>query len=255
MPPSIRASLGKLAAAGRDVLFPPACAHCGVPHSPARFPRSDGRLCSDCARELAPTIADRCERCSAPVGPHLVTTDGCSRCRDESWAFARAVSLGVYDGPLRSAVLRMKQRGGEPLAAALAELLVEQQSAPLRRDPCDAIVPVPHHWRDRLTHGHLPPLTLAGVLGRWLRAPVEQAIVAKVRHTPQQTHVTATERRKNLVRAFEPAGRPRLDGLSLLVVDDVMTTGQTAHRVAAALRKAGAASVNVAVIARGIGAS
>jgi predicted amidophosphoribosyltransferase len=246
----LRTSIAQFAAAGRDVLFPPVCVHCHQ-LQPAADPH---RLCDDCLRLVAPQITDRCDRCSAPVGPHLVTADGCSRCRDEKWAFQRALSLGVYDGPLRTAILRMKQRGGEPLAAGLAELLFDRHKSDLTHSPFDAIVPVPHHWWNRLTHAHLPPLTIATALANRLRAPVEQSVVAKVRYTPQQTQVTATERRSNLVKAFDPAGNPRLDGLSLLVVDDVMTTGQTAHRVALALRKAGAGSVTVAVIARGIGA-
>jgi predicted amidophosphoribosyltransferase len=61
-----------------------------------------------------------------------------------------------------------------------------------------------------------------------------------------------TERRSNLIGAFKPARHSKLDGRSLLVVDDVMTTGQTAHRVSVALRKAGAKSITVAVIARAI---
>jgi len=250
-----RGSLRRFVAAGRDVLFPPACVHCGVFFENGQFQDHQSRLCDDCIGNLAPTIANRCARCSAPVGPHLDTSTGCSRCHEEKWAFDRAVSIGVYDGALRAAVLRMKQRGGEPLAAGLAGLLFDQMPTELTCSPIDAIVPVPHHWRNRLTHAHLPPLTLATILAKSLGTRVEQAIVAKVRYTPQQTNLTATERRRNLVNAFEPVGNPRLDGLSLLVVDDVMTTGQTAHRVALALRKAGAAKITVAVLARGIGNS
>jgi competence protein ComFC len=248
--PNVIEPLNRVASAGWDVLFPPACASCGRPPLAVVPDKDVARLCPECTNELAPVIADRCARCSAPVGPHLDTSSGCILCRDEKWAFDRVISLGVYDAALRSAVLRMKQRGGEPLAAGLAELLEEQQRIEFRRVKFDAIIPVPHHWWDRLRHAHLPPGTIARFLSARLNAPVAHDVVAKIKRTPQQAELTETERRRNLIGAFEPTGRPNLDRLSLLVVDDVMTTGQTAHRVSLALRKAGAKSITVAVIAR-----
>lgn len=245
--------LRRLAAAGRDVVFPLQCACCGVPQRIAH--QTPGRLCGDCVQELAPELAHRCQRCSAPVGPHLETSAGCIHCRDEKWAFDRVVSLGVYDGPLRSAVLRMKHRGGEPMTAALVQLLVERHSAELERAPIDVLVPTPHHWTNRLSQAHLPPQTCARFLAAALKRPMAHNIVRKVRRTPPQSQLNATARRRNLTGAFRPAGRPKLAGLSVLIVDDVLTTGQTAHRVALALRDAGAAAVSVAVIARAVGAT
>lgn len=171
-------------------------------------------------------------------------------CHDEKWAFDRVISLGVYEAGLRSAVLRMKQRGGEPLAAALAELLEERHRGDFLRTKFDAVVPVPHHWWDRISHGHLTPVTIGRFLAARLNVPVWHAVVSKVKRTPPQAELTETERRSNLIGAFESSRRAKLDGQSLLVVDDVMTTGQTAHRVSAALRKAGAKSITIAVIAR-----
>jgi competence protein ComFC len=242
--------LARVASVGWDVLFPPACASCGRSSLSAGPGANCERLCPTCINELAPQVANRCSRCSAPVGPHLDTTEGCILCHDEKWGFDRAISLGVYDGSLRSAVLRMKQRGGEPLAAGLVELLVQKEHAAFSQARFDAVIPVPHHWWGRLRHTHLPPVTIARFLAARLNAPVVHDVVAKIKHTRPQAELTETERRRNLTGAFEPSGRPKLDGLSLLVVDDVMTTGQTVHRVSVALRKAGAKSITVAVIAR-----
>jgi predicted amidophosphoribosyltransferase len=147
----------------------------------------------------------------------------------------------------------MKKRGGEPLAAGLAELLHHRERDWFESTRIDAIVPVPHHWWDRVRHPHLTPATLARGLASRLGKPVAGNIVTKVRRTRPQAQLVPSERRKNLIKAFRAAGRPRIEGLSLLVVDDVLTTGETAHRVARALRDAGAKSISVAVIARGIG--
>ena len=244
--------LKQVANAGWNVLFPSVCAHCATPLDSATSAAGFNRLCPNCKGKLAPAIENRCARCSAPVGPYLGNSPNCSLCRDDNWAFDRALSLGVYEGPLRSAVLRMKSRGGEPLAAALAELLAEREQPFLTAARFDAVVPVPHHWWDRVRSPHLAPQTIARFLATRLQAPVAHAIVSKVRHTPPQAELTKTERLRNLTGAFEPARRTKLDGQSVLVVEDVMTTGQTAHRVSVALRKAGAKSITVAVIARAI---
>jgi predicted amidophosphoribosyltransferase len=187
------------------------------------------------------------------VGPHLDTSGGCSLCREERWAFDRVISLGVYEGSLRSAVLRIKRGGGEHLAAGLAEILWQKQRESLSRFQCDAIVPVPHHWWDRARRSHLPPITLARVLGARLGVRTINDVVAKVQRTPPQSQLPPSQRRLNLVRAFRDLGPLPQNIASVLIVDDVLTSGATAHRVAKALRDAGAARIHVAVIARGVG--
>ncbi len=233
-----------------DFLYPPACAACHRPLADAcETPRF---LCTDCRSQLAPIILDRCERCSAPVGPYLDTTAGCIHCRDDRFAFERVFSLGVYDARLRSAVLSAKQQVGDLLTASLAELLARREVDQLQALKIDLIVPVPHHWTDRLVRRHLTPATMAARLSRRLKAPWTPHILAKVRRTRPQTELNATERRNNLRGAFRLVGRPQLEGTRILLVDDVLTTGTTAHRAAAVLKKAGA-TVFVAVIARGLG--
>jgi predicted amidophosphoribosyltransferase len=103
-----------------------------------------------------------------------------------------------------------------------------------------------------LLHRHLPPVTQAARFSRVLKAPWSPHILAKVRRTRPQTELNASERRNNLRGAFRLIGRPQLEGTRVLLVDDVLTTGTTAHRAAAVLKKAGA-TVFVAVIARGLG--
>lgn len=162
------------------------------------------------------------------------------------------MSLGVHDGPLRTAVLTAKQQHGAVLATALAELLFRRERTFFEQGDADVIVPVPHHWTDRVLKTHLPPETLAARLARLLKTPMSSHILAKVRRTPPQTALNHTERRNNLRGAFRLIGKPDLAGARVLLIDDVLTTGTTAHRAAALLKQAGAI-VNVAVLARGVG--
>ncbi len=237
------------------LVFPQECPLClGVPD---REPDDGGlgpRFCRECARRLAPPIADRCRRCAAPVGPFLDTSHGCIHCRDDAFAFEGVVCLGVYDGPLRAACLRGKQSFGGPLTAALADLLWRRNRDALDHAAADVVLPVPLHWWDRLRRSHSHATVLAETLARTLRIACAAPILAKRRRTPAQASLTATERRNNLRDAFRARRRRKFAGKTVLLVDDVLTTGTTAHRCARVLRQAGAARVTIAVVARGIGA-
>ena len=235
-----------------DFVYPPACSLCGQPllNSTAR----PQRLCVQCRNEVAPVLPHRCLRCSAPAGPHLDTSNGCIHCRADRFAFEKVLSLGAYDGSLREACLQVKRQSGSVVAVALAGLLVEQEfmESGYGQPGFDLVVPVPHHWTDRIRQNHLPPVTLATCVARLLSVPCAAHILAKVRRTRPQTELSHTERRKNLRGAFRLIGRPDLTGRQVLLVDDVLTTGTTAHRAATELKRAGAV-ITVAVLARGLG--
>ncbi|MFG0297726.1 MAG: ComF family protein, partial [Maioricimonas sp. JB045] len=136
---------------------------------------------------------------------------------------------------------------------ALGELLWERHRERISGWNAEYIVPVPHHWTTRLWTGQLPPVVLAHRLGRRLKVPVAGHILRKVRRTPAQSSLPPSGRRANLRNAFRVASGVRMTGARILLTDDILTTGTTAHRIARLLRQAGAAEVNVAVIARGLG--
>lgn len=240
--------------AGVDFVYERPCPRCRIEQAAAASAeRIWPRLCDGCASDVAPPVEFTCFRCGAPVGPHLDTAGGCVHCRDDRFAFERAVALGVYDDALRLACLSIKQRDAEPLAAALGHLLWQRLGDELTALKADVVIAVPHHWIVRLSRGHNPAATIASVLAARLRRPFLRPGLKKIRHTPSQTALTPTERRANLRGAFRVGRRKPLAGRRVLLVDDVLTTGTTAHRAARALLDGGAAAVVVAVIARGIG--
>ena len=230
-----------------DFLFPPSCLMCGNSLS-AGIPL----LCDTCQQELTQPDGDRCQRCAAPVGPHLDTTSGCLHCRGEKFAFRRVIALGVYDGLLRSAVLLGKQPHGAPLIAALSDLLIDARMADLWSEPFDAVVSVPHHWRRRFWRLHTPSETIGAQLACRLQRPYVPQILRKPRATPSQAGARRSVRLRQQRGAFSTPETVDLSGTRLLLVDDVLTTGATAHAAATALRARGAADVFVAVLARTI---
>jgi ComF family protein len=114
----------------------------------------------------------------------------------------------------------------------------------------DAVVPVPLHWVRRWQRGYNQSSAIAYGLASRLRLPFRPGWLRRTRNTPSQTKQTASGRRDNVRGAFAVPRRVRLDGQTVLLVDDVMTTGATASEAARALRKAGAGRVAVAVLGR-----
>ncbi len=114
-------------------------------------------------------------------------------------------------------------------------------------DAPDAVVAVPSTRGRNRERGYDPGALLAEELGRRLSLRILLALT-RVRETPPQSALGASERRSNVAGAFR--GRPIAAGRSLLLVDDVMTTGATAFTAAGALRDAGARRVDLAILAR-----
>lgn len=192
-------------------------------------------------------------RCGAPVGPYLDTRHGCHHCRSDRFAFDRVIALGPYRGLLRGACLQAKQDRTGLVARQLGELLAERWSALFSTEPVELIVPVPAHWTTRLLRPALPADGIAAALSRVLGVPWSPHVLRKVRRTPAQATLSPSRRRDNLKGAFALVRGVRLTAQRVLLVDDVLTTGTTAHRAALVLRNGGAASVRVAVAARGLG--
>lgn len=253
------ARLGRDAA---DFVYLRRCLHCRgpLPEACDRFGKAQDtsagrRFCPDCFELLSCVIERACLRCGAPVGPYLDTSEGCRHCRKDTFHFDRVFSLGVYEGPLRECCTRAKQPSEEPLTAGLTELLFDAHANQVSKLRIDVVVPVPHHWTERIVRRRSPPETMSRVLARRLMVPEFVHILAKSRRTPAQSSLTPSRRRENLRNAFRIAGGARLDGLTILLADDILTTGTTADRAARVLKQAGASRVVVAVLARGIGKS
>lgn len=242
---AIAESFQKLLRCGADFVYPPKCPMC-LSHL------ADGErwVCGHCRDDLIQPATNECVRCAAPVGPYVETESGCLHCRGLNPRFEAVHRLGVYRDALKIAVLRAKQPAGEPLLAALAGLLGELAADALPQGPDALYVPIPQSVRQRLTRFNNPPETMARLLARELRAVFDANILAKVRHTGLIKQLGATERRQRLRGAFAAETGIDLRDFDVVIVDDVMTSGATANEAARAIRKAGARSVRVAVVAR-----
>lgn len=240
------------------LLYPPRCSFCrellsplhpGEPFLP--FPAGGERLlmgekllCRRCAEEL-PWIKRACPRCAAPLEEG---EEKCLRCVGRIFSFDRCCALGVYEGKLRETVHRFKYRGEKYLAEPLGKLLAAKLAGEPWIDSAASVVPVPLHRQKLKQRGYNQAFLLAGVLGRKLHLPVNE-LLERVKETKSQTGLDKRGRAANLRGAFRC--REKIPpGTDILLVDDVITSGATAHEASRALKEAGAARVGLAVLAR-----
>jgi ComF family protein len=234
-------------AAGIDLVFPTNCACCLTPLETS----AAGTLCPDCIAEFCET-GSACLRCGSPLPADLATSD-CPRCKDQRFHMAGVTRLGLYEGLLRTAVLRIKEPRDRGLAMALGDLLADTRAAELSAWRLDAVVPVPMHWSRRIWRGTNGPATIAERVAARLRIPMAPHLLGRRRRTIPQASLSRRRRMANVRGAFRAARHRDLGGSRLLVVDDIMTTGATVNEAAKTLAQAGADFVGVAVVARATG--
>ena len=229
--------LRRLSRGAIELLYPARCLICGQ--------STHDHFCENCDRGLGDR-ALRCPRCATTVGPHSLTEGECAACRKEPPPFAKALCLGSYRGSLKAAVLRMKNASGEGIAELLGRRWGVTHS--LGEPAVDAIVPVPLHWWKQWRRGYNQSAAIALGIARTCGVPIRPRWLCCTRRTAPQKTLQATARQINVKGAFQ--ARSAVSGRHVLLVDDVMTTGATSEEAARALRRAGAARVTVAILAR-----
>jgi ComF family protein len=176
----------------------------------------------------------------------LDETGRCALCRLGLRGFDAVYSYGSYEGTLRELVHLFKYGGVRPLARSFGRFLVD---AVPRDTAFDIVVPMPLHWFKQWQRGFNQADLLAREIGNKWGVPVRN-VIRRRRATLPQAGLTNAKRRANMRGAFQiRRGRP-LDGMRVLLVDDVVTTGATASACARVLKRAGAAHVALLALAR-----
>jgi ComF family protein len=214
------------------LLLPPICPRC-------RRGMSAPGLCAPCRALFARPPADPRAASQAGVDVLYAAT---------SFADELADWMHRFKYPERG------WRGLDPAPGALVEALLREEAATLACDGArfDAVVPVPLHPRRVRERAFDPVYALARVAARALGAPLAASTLVRTRPTTSQTGLDRAGRRRNVAGAFAAPARERarLHGTTLLLVDDVVTTGATLHEAAGALRAAGAARIVGLCVAR-----
>jgi len=241
--------------------FPEHCAVCGE-----LLGLCERHVCAPC-REALPWVGPSvCPRCGDSVGPASALAGGCAACRGRHFAFRRAVAPLHYEGVVRDLLLAFKLGRRPSLAYVLGSLLCGHLAESGVSQAADLVAPVPLHWLRRVQRGFNQADLLALEIGARFRLPVAPHLLRRRRATVTQTAFSVLSRSLNVRGAFvvraatngrmtrrlwsRALGRIDLLGKRVLLVDDILTTGSTAHECAKALRRAGAGEVVVATVAR-----
>ncbi|MDJ0907595.1 MAG: ComF family protein [Woeseiaceae bacterium] len=218
---------------------PKRCVFCDVPtEQPERF------VCKGCDTDL-PRIGTACSGCALPVAVELPPGVRCAACQSAPPLWSRAVAPLEYAFPVDAAIKAMKFRRRLDYLPAFDDILAV---AELPED-IDAVVPVPlHRWR-QLRRGFNQAEELARPVARRLGVPLRND-VRRCRPTDSQSGLDAASRRRNLKEAFRVAGPLPMN--HALLVDDVITTGETLRGVTKVLLEAGVEKVSVLALARSV---
>lgn len=204
----------------------------------------DSRLCVPCHGSL-PLVEHPCPRCGRPLAAALPDGVECGRCLVAPPPFRKVRAAALYAFPVDTAIRSFKFDARLWYAPAFAELMLRELV--LHFPWVDALLPVPlHRWR-HARRGFNQAFELARPLALHSALPLVTD-TRRVRHTRPQAGLTAAERRRNLRRAFVVTRRLRCR--HPLIIDDVLTTGETCTQLARALLGAGARDVSVLTVAR-----
>lgn len=223
-----------------DVVFPPACAHCG---------RAGWILCPKCEAEMVRAPESICPRCGRFLDPPPASDVGrlCGECRSHPSSLDQMRASLRYQEPTSRVIHRFKYEGYFALAEPLARFLIA--GWPTWEKPPDLILPIPLHPRRRRRRGYNQSELLARPLGRALGIPTDGSALRRTRHTVPQVGLGPDERHENVRGAFM-AEAAVVGAKHILLVDDVLTTGATMSAAAEALLAAGATSVSAYCLAR-----
>jgi len=210
-----------------------------------------GELCSVCGERLVSPFAFAGETSSADSGEVR-----CGLCRRLEPAYVKATAYGSYDSGLRELIHLLKYNQVRPAANVLGRMLTEaiEDLQPLFSASEVLVVPVPLHARKRRQRGFNQSELIAAAALKLkpaiARLRLNAALLERRRETKSQIGLSRHQRRENIRGAFVVTKPDEVNGREILVVDDVFTTGTTVSECARILRRAGAAKVYVATVAR-----
>lgn len=220
-------------------------------------------MCRRCDHLLCgswPPLVVACRFCGMPrPRPPVPPLDQpCASCPAQGFAFDSVTPLAIYQGPVREAVVAAKRASNAALAAALGVRLARRLHAASGQPQPDMVTFVPTPLLKRLQRGGLSgAASIAAAVGQSLSIPTV-GILRQTRRIAKQSLLPDQQRHQNVLDAFaikrSYAWRPRpeLRNRHILLIDDVLTTGSTASEVSRVLKRSGAASVHLAVVARAV---
>lgn len=235
-----------------DLVFPPRCLICQtfLQDHPASHSGRELAFCNACFQDFKEIQSPICLLCGRPFSDGIAADRVCEDCLRKRPSFDMARAPYLYDGPLMTAIQELKYAHRSHLADSLGSLLASFAQTWIGESKGSLLMPVPLHPRRLRSRGFNQSLLLARCVASKTGAELDFLSLRRTRYTKPQTELSSEERKKNVRKAFEVVKPEAVKGRTVVLVDDVATTGSTLHECAKALKKAGADSVLCLVLAR-----
>lgn len=227
-----------------NAILPPLCLNC------SEIIATAGSLCATCWQGYSFIAPPGCARCGVPFAEDLGPDAECADCLARPPRFRRARSALVYDDKSRRLILPFKHGDRTDMARACGGWMARAGAELLGE--ADLVAPVPLHWRRLFTRRYNQALLLARRVSQDAGLRLAPDLLRRRRWTGSQGALKAKERRRNVRLAFDvhPRWTGEIAGRSVLLVDDVLTTGATVDACVVALERGGARHVDVLTLAR-----
>lgn len=232
------------------LVFPQMCTLCAG----AIESLDDGVTCEQCWQQMPTlTFLPRCTRCGLPWRAGTVSLHPsplCTQCRDAGFSLLRFV--GPYDGALRENVLFLKNH--PYLCRRLKAMIIETFQREAVLHSATQVVPVPLHPLRQKERGFNQAELIAQIIAREAKIPPDRRTVVRIKHTgPHRAGMDTQARAKSVAAAFAVKRPERVRDQTILLIDDVFTTGATLNACSQALLQAGARAVYGFTVARVLG--
>jgi ComF family protein len=235
-----------------DLIYPPRCGVCKafICEKTTTHEGENIGFCRDCYDAFEKVASPLCPSCGRPFLAGVGEDHTCENCLRKRPRYDIARAPYLYEGPLMTAIHDLKYSKKTLLALSLGPLLASYAANWLGPATGFLVMPVPLHPRRLRERGFNQSLILARHVASRLEADLDFMSLRRIRPTQPQTGLSSDERKKNVRRAFDVVKKNGLKGRSVLLIDDVATTGSTLSECARALKRAGVKGVYCLVLAR-----
>lgn len=227
-----------------QLIFPRRCPFCD------EILTKQGTFCCKHCETLVQFVGNaRCMKCGKAIRD--TKAEYCIDCEERDHAFTQGRILLVYDGLVKKSVYRFKYAGKKAYAKSYVQLMTDSFGAFFNQISPDALVPVPLHPLRFQKRGYNQAELLANEMGKRYHLPVDAKLVKRVKNTRPQKRLDLPGRQNNLKKAFKIRKNDvKLD--TIVLIDDIYTTGSTLDALARELKKAGAKQIYFVALAGGV---
>lgn len=201
------------------------------------------RFCQYCLKDL-PWLGNHCQKCALPLKTASSVINICAQCLLHPPSFNRVQALFTYQYPLSRLINLIKHHNKPQYLGHIAQLAAQHFTPPETK--C-VLIPVPMHPHCQRKRGFNQAELLCNELGKQMNLPIEKNLLLKLTKTPTQQTLSRQKRLSNLRDSFSCQ---TTELRSVILIDDVMTTGATAEATSRILRAAGVENIEIWVIAR-----